>query len=220
MPGRRREQGETGLPERTSDRTEEPAQPADPRRDGILTAAERLFAERGYDYVTVRDVALTAGVTHPLIYYYWGSKRGLLGAVLERNQQRVRSLAAQQTDARETVLAIIRNYLGEGRPYLLIMARSFFGGMPVVDWPGGYPGLDAAIDALRDAGPADDPQWDGRVREVMSLVSAMLCGWVLMGEQIMDAAGVAQERREASSELLLASIDGVLRQALAKDARA
>jgi AcrR family transcriptional regulator len=196
-------------------RPAQPAAPPDLRREQILTAAEHLFAEHGYERVTVRDVGEAAGVTHPLIYYYWDSKRGLLGAVLERNQQRVRSLVAQQSDPRETVLAIIRNYLGEGRLYLLIMARSFLGGMPVVDWPGGYPGMESAIDALLAAHPTDDPEWDQKVRAAVSLITALLCGWVLMGEQIMVIAEVAEQRRQRSSEGLLAAIDDMLRQTLA-----
>lgn len=185
------------------------------RREGILTVAERLFAERGYEHVSVRDVAAAAGVTHPLIYYHWGSKRELLAAVLERNQERVRGLVAGQTDPRETVTAIITSYLTEGRLYLLIMARSFLGGMPVTDWPGGYPGLEAAISVLRAAGPVDDPRWDEEVRGVVSLVTAMLCGWVLMGDEIMDAADVRPPQRERAPERLLAAIDGLLREALA-----
>jgi len=216
MPRRRQKQGETRLPARASAgrREKQPQQPADPRRDRILSVAERLFAERGHERVTVREVAEAAGVTHPLIYYYWGSKMGLLAAALERNQQRVRSLVSQQTDPRETVLAIIRNYLGEGRLYLLIMARSFLGGMAVGDWPGGYPGMEAAIEALLKAAP-DDPAWDREVRESVSLITAMLCGWVLMGEQITDVSGAAQDRGAASSERLLAAIDDQLRKALA-----
>jgi len=185
------------------------------RREDILTVAERLFAERGYEQVSVRDVAAAAEVTHPLIYYHWDSKRGLLAAVLERNQERVRGLVAGQTDPRETILAIITNYLTEGRLYLLIMARSFLGGMPVTDWPGGYPGLEVAIRVLRAAGPVDDPRWDDEVRGVVSLVTAMLCGWVLMGEEIMDAADVRLPQRERAPERLLAAIDALLREALA-----
>ena len=185
------------------------------RREGILTVAERLFAERGYDHVSVRDVAAAAGVTHPLIYYHWGSKRELLAAVLERNQERVRGLAAGKTDPRETITTIITSYLTEGRLYLLIMARSFLGGMPVTDWPGGYPGLEAAISVLRAAGPVDDLRWDEEVRGVVSLATAMLCGWVLMGEEIMDAADVRLPQREKAPERLLAAIDALLGEALA-----
>jgi AcrR family transcriptional regulator len=187
----------------------------DDRREGVLAVAERLFAERGYERVSVRDVAAAAAVTHPLIYYHWGSKRGLLAAVLERNQERVRGLVADQTDPRETILSIIRSYLTEGRLYLLIMARSFLGGMPVTDWPGGYPGLEAAIRVLRASGPADDARWDEEVRGVVSLVTAMLCGWVLMGDEIMDAAAVRPPQREQGPERLLAAIDALLGETLA-----
>lgn len=189
--------------------------PKDDRRERILVVAERLFAERGYEHVSVRDVAAAAGVTHPLIYYHWGSKRELLAAVLERNQERVRGLVAGQTDPRETILSIITSYLTEGRLYLLIMARSFLGGMPVTDWPGGYPGLEAAIRVLRASGPADDPRWEEEVRGVVSLVTAMLCGWVLMGDEIMDAADVRPPQRERAPERLLSAIDALLGEALA-----
>lgn len=180
----------------------------------ILAAAERLFGERGFDFVSVRDVAEAAGVTHPLIYYHWGSKRDLLAAVLEKNRQRVTALMADRPDPREAILALIQSYLGEGRPYLLTMARSFLGGMPVPEWPGGYPGIEAAIGVLRTAGPAGDRVWDEEVRRTVALVTAMLCGWVLMGEQILEAVGIEPARRDASVEWLLAAIDDVVRQAM------
>lgn len=190
--------------------------PKNDRRERILVVAERLFAERGYEHVSVRDIAAAARVTHPLIYYHWGSKRGLLAAVLERNRERVSSLVAGQTGPRETILAIIASYLNEGRLYLLILARSFLGGMPVADWPGGYPGLEAAIRVLRASGPADDPRWEEEVRGVVSLLTAMLCGWVLMGEEILDAADVRSPQRERAPERLLSAIDALLGEALAR----
>ena len=52
------------------------------------------------------------------------------------------------------------------------------------------------------------------MRGVVSLVTAMLCGWVLMGEEIMDAAHVPLPQQEAP-ERLLAAIDALLREALA-----
>jgi AcrR family transcriptional regulator len=180
----------------------------------ILAAAERLFGERGFDFVTVRDVAEAAGVTHPLIYYHWGSKRGLLAAVLAQNRQRVAAVVADRSDPREAILALIRSYIGEGRLYLLTMARSFLGGMAVAEWPGGYPGIEAAIQVLLAAGPADDRRWDEEVRRTVALVTAMLCGWVLMGDHIMAAVGIDPARRDVPVERLLAAIDDVVRQAL------
>ena len=51
-------------------------------RDRLLTAAVELFAERGYDRTTTRDVAEHAGVDASLIARYFGSKTGLYLAAL------------------------------------------------------------------------------------------------------------------------------------------
>ena len=53
------------------------------RREQILDAAMRVFAEKGYSRATNRDVAREAGITTGLIYYYFENKEALLQAVLE-----------------------------------------------------------------------------------------------------------------------------------------
>lgn len=49
----------------------------------ILDKALSLFAARGYDSVGVQEVASAAGITKPTLYHYFGSKSGLLEAILE-----------------------------------------------------------------------------------------------------------------------------------------
>ncbi|MEJ8546411.1 TetR/AcrR family transcriptional regulator [Brevibacillus borstelensis] len=44
----------------------------------ILEAAGRLFAERGYDAVTMREIAKAAGCSHTTIYIYFKDKEALL----------------------------------------------------------------------------------------------------------------------------------------------
>jgi AcrR family transcriptional regulator len=51
------------------------------RRAGVLRAAERLFAERGYDGVRVRDVADAARVNVATLHLHWKSKATLYEAV-------------------------------------------------------------------------------------------------------------------------------------------
>lgn len=48
----------------------------------LLTAAQELFAERGYDRVTTREIAERAGVDATLIARYFGSKPGLYLAAI------------------------------------------------------------------------------------------------------------------------------------------
>ena len=50
----------------------------------IARVASRLFATRGYDATSVREIVEAAGVTKPTLYYHFGSKEGLAQAVLTR----------------------------------------------------------------------------------------------------------------------------------------
>ena len=50
-------------------------------RARLIEAALRLFAERGFDGVTVRDLATASGVSVGLINHHFGSKEGLRAAV-------------------------------------------------------------------------------------------------------------------------------------------
>ncbi len=54
-------------------------------RGRIIVCATRLFAERGYDAVGVQEIAESAGIQKPTLYHYFGSKEGLLRALLEES---------------------------------------------------------------------------------------------------------------------------------------
>ncbi|HXD76345.1 MAG TPA: TetR family transcriptional regulator [Puia sp.] len=53
------------------------------KREHILSAAEELFAEKGFDGTSVRDIAQRAGVNLAMISYYFGSKEKLLESLIE-----------------------------------------------------------------------------------------------------------------------------------------
>jgi TetR/AcrR family transcriptional regulator len=59
-------------------------------REAILDAAERLFAERGFDATSLNDVGASAGVSRGTPGYFFGSKADLYRAVLGRGLERVR----------------------------------------------------------------------------------------------------------------------------------
>ncbi len=60
------------------------------REEQILTIAEQVFAERGFQATTMEDIADRVGVTKPLIYDYFGSKEGLLSACIARARGQLR----------------------------------------------------------------------------------------------------------------------------------
>lgn len=52
-------------------------------RDEILNTACKLFSQNGYDAVGVQEICEKSGITKPTLYYYFGSKKGLLQALIE-----------------------------------------------------------------------------------------------------------------------------------------
>ena len=54
------------------------------RRDRIIAAARRLVAERGYDGLTMRDLADAARVSVPTLYNLFGGKDAILVAEMQR----------------------------------------------------------------------------------------------------------------------------------------
>ena len=52
-------------------------------RQLIMEKALELFCARGYDAVGVQEIAEQSGITKPTLYYYFGSKKGLLETLLE-----------------------------------------------------------------------------------------------------------------------------------------
>lgn len=60
--------------------------PSAERRTLIVEAAGRLFGERGYDATRLDDVAAAAGVTKPIVYRHFASKRHLYLALLDRHR--------------------------------------------------------------------------------------------------------------------------------------
>jgi TetR/AcrR family transcriptional regulator, regulator of cefoperazone and chloramphenicol sensitivity len=73
-------------------------------RYGLLKAAERLFSERGFKRVTVRDICKAAGANVAAVNYHFGNKLGLYREVLQ-----------SATDVIRTTTDIARE-AGRGQP--------------------------------------------------------------------------------------------------------
>lgn len=53
-------------------------------QDRILVAAEKVFAEVGFEAASMRQIVKLARVNLATVYYYFGSKEGLIAAVIDR----------------------------------------------------------------------------------------------------------------------------------------
>jgi AcrR family transcriptional regulator len=70
-------------------------------KDSILNAAERLFAERGYEATSLRAVTSVAGVNLAAVNYHFQSKDKLIEALFTRGMQRLNRKRTALLDALE-----------------------------------------------------------------------------------------------------------------------
>jgi TetR/AcrR family transcriptional regulator len=52
-------------------------------REKIFKTAARLFSEKGYNGVSMREISEYTGLSKPTIYYYFGNKEGIYSALVE-----------------------------------------------------------------------------------------------------------------------------------------
>lgn len=89
-------------------------------RERILDATEKLFAKRGSEAVSLREINTAAGVSQGVLHYQFGSRAGLIKAVLERRFPAIRaqrvamlqalSSSAQPPQLRDLVEVVIRPF--------------------------------------------------------------------------------------------------------------
>lgn len=85
-------------------------------RENILDVSLDLFYQKGYDAVSVQEIVEQAGVTKPTLYYYFGSKHGLLEALLENgfynfNQYIEPALQESDADVRTVLFDVTKAFL-------------------------------------------------------------------------------------------------------------
>ncbi|MFN3465467.1 MAG: TetR/AcrR family transcriptional regulator [Terricaulis sp.] len=111
-------------------------------REAILDAALKLFAERGFEAASIRDIALRADISHAVIRQHFGAKDDLWRAAVEQMFARF----AQEMDADswggnrplpERLEAFLRNYViycARHPEHVRIMMHESLGESERLDW--------------------------------------------------------------------------------------
>ena len=86
-------------------------------RELILDATERLMATRGYAATSINDIRKACGLPPSSIYWHFGSKEGVLAAVMERGAKRYFAAIPTEADFERQLAAVIE--LQEQHPEFL-----------------------------------------------------------------------------------------------------
>ena len=80
------------------------------KRELILQAAIRVFAQKGYHTCRVGDIAEEAGVAHGLLYHYFRSKEDVLETIFRETWSDVLAATARVEASGEPALAQLRAF--------------------------------------------------------------------------------------------------------------
>ena len=182
--------------------------PAAERREQLLTVAAKLFSERGYAKATTAELAKAAGVTEPIIYRHFSSKRELFIAIIERSGEHTirlweRVLANADDPGERLVRLLGANTMvtdTEGRAAYRVMLQAISEAEdPVIAEAlrGHFNQLHTFLeDEIKDAQDS---------RRVGRRFSPDIIAWLLihlaMGYGVLDALGVAGEGAYKGSDV-------------------
>ena len=85
------------------------------RREALLAVAGRLFAERGYDAVSLNEIGAELGIAGPSIYNHFPGKLDLLTAILQRGNENLwftlHRVLAESTRPEGAIARLLDNYI-------------------------------------------------------------------------------------------------------------
>lgn len=87
----------------------------------IFQAAARLFAEKGYNGVSMREISESTGLSKPTIYYYFGSKEGIYSSLVEvglhHNLEQFQRIIDTNIPVKQKIIEIVKIRFRQVREY-------------------------------------------------------------------------------------------------------
>jgi AcrR family transcriptional regulator len=106
-------------------------------RQRIVDAAAEMFAERGYDATSMRDLAKQLGLTRAALYYHYSAKSDILREIINTetaqflaNMNVVATLASQSARADAVVAALVEAGLNQRRRIALLVSEPAIRALP------------------------------------------------------------------------------------------
>ena len=164
-----------------------------------LEVAVELFAHRGPNQVSVRDIAAGSGVSHALIHRYLGSKDDILLAAIElcREQAAQYLMTIEEDHGSAGSMRVFDADQPPGR-YLRIIMLATLDGYDIPASAQRLPRANVMAERVAEFGASanrDDRPFDPRV--LLAGVTALVGGMSLAGDFCLAQAGLDRDDRNA-----------------------
>lgn len=188
--------------------------------EAMLDAAEKLFAERGFAAVSVREIAAETGVSHALVHRYLGSKDDILSAVFARHAGEMGAAAADADNVSDAMVLMLREGLAHHRAYLRVIIQTALQDPPFAELMRRMP-VGARLASMAEEAAARFAGREGGVppRFVIAAVLALSSGWVATDDWLRRAMGLDDVAEEAIVDQLEDVVRGIIARHLHVDPR-
>jgi TetR/AcrR family transcriptional regulator len=175
-------------------------------RAAILDAAEKLFAQKGFEATSLNEVGTAAGVSRGTPGYFFGSKADLYQAVLDRSftevRQAVRAGRARALASNETPDAILAGAVSDyfdflaARPnFIRLIEREALSGGPQLDEVSHLSAGQEALAAISaELGLDDSPS--GEAAQLLLSIIALCWFHLIHARTVAPAVGVTLENAD------------------------
>jgi AcrR family transcriptional regulator len=143
----------------------------------VLESAADLFAERGPGATSIRDIAARSNVNHGLIHRHFGSKDGLVAAVLDHLGQHLAGLLAENADGSAIGQAVDRQ--------LRVIARTSLDGYSIGELQSRFPTMEVLLDSVRGRHSSELGAGLAAAHTI-----ALQLGWCLFGDFLRASTGL------------------------------
>jgi TetR/AcrR family transcriptional regulator, transcriptional repressor for nem operon len=166
---------------------------AEENRQNVIDVASRLFREKGFDGIGLKDLMEGAGMTHGAFYKQFESKEDLIAAASARALERATSRwsAAAAANPKDPLGAVIAFYLSKGH------RKEKMDGCPLVALGGDAARQSADVKASFEAG----------IREHLSVLAGLIC------------KADSQEKRDKAMAILSTMVGAVTLARVVNDPR-
>jgi len=170
--------------------------PRVPTRDALLRAAAQLFAERGAEAVSTREIASKAHVNNGLIHRHFRTKEALLREVLESLSAEIAAVEANGEES--AILLRFFNAVREQETYWKLLARTMLDGQPIECVQKTFPTMVRAIELIEELQRQNKGPTNVDPRSVAMLAAAVAFGWLVFEPWLLAAGGFAEEEKDAA----------------------
>lgn len=189
----------------------EPPRGREAAKTAILNAAEQLLAVKSPNKISIREIAEIAGVKHPIIHRYFGTKDELVTAVhtraMERASREVASIGSVEGMASVFIETARRNKVRQ-----TTIARALLDGTPPEKIQTEFPVIRRILQLLRERKKEKGFTSDVSPEAMTLFLTSAALGWLIHERFLL----LAVELDEDKLDQMRAEVEQVLNEVVAK----